>query len=69
VYAADHPLPHFHLRKAGRSVSVSLNGNILEGSVAPGDLRAIRLWVERHRSEILAAFNDVQQGRLPKWIG
>jgi hypothetical protein len=32
-----HKLPHFHVRKAGVSVSLSPDGEILEGSLPPGD--------------------------------
>lgn len=66
VYAADHPLPHVHLRRAGKNASVSLDGDVLEGELPSGDLRAAREWIEANRTALLKAFNDVQQGRLPK---
>ncbi len=68
VYALDHPLPHIHLRKAGQNVSLSLDGTVLEGALPAGDLQEVRRWIEAKRAALLAAFNDVQQGRVPKPI-
>ena len=63
-----HKFPHFHVRKAGVSVSLSPDGEILEGSLPPGDARVIREWAAARREAIIQAFRDVQEGRLPQWI-
>jgi len=68
IYAADHPLPHIHLRRAGHDASLSLDGDILQGGLPAGDLREVQRWVGVHRVELIQAFHDVQAGRLPGTI-
>ena len=65
VYAADHPLPHIHVRKAGHNASLSLRGEVLQGELPAGDLGEVQRWIGAHRAELLQAFNDVQAGHLP----
>ena len=69
IYAKDHELPHFHLRKSGVSVSIDImTGMVLEGELPRHLLREIQAWLDAHRQEVLGAWSTVRDGRLPSWI-
>jgi len=40
----DHPVAHFHAYHAGRRASVSVNGEVLAGSLEPRALHFVREW-------------------------
>ncbi len=50
----DHPIAHFHAYHAGRRASVSVDGNVLAGSLEPRALQFVREWANLRRGEILA---------------
>ena len=50
----DHPVAHFHAYRAGRRASVSIDGNVLAGSLEPRALQFVREWASLRREEILA---------------
>jgi len=50
----DHPVVHFHAYHAGRRASVSMNGDVLAGSLEPRALQFVREWASLRREEILA---------------
>jgi Domain of unknown function (DUF4160) len=50
----DHPVAHFHAYHAGRRASVSVDGEILAGSLEPRALQFVREWTALRRGEILA---------------
>jgi hypothetical protein len=50
----DHPVVHFHAYHAGRRASVSLDGQLLAGSLEPRALQVVREWASIRREEILA---------------
>lgn len=50
----DHPVPHFHASYAGQAVSMSVDGEILGGSLPPRALRLVREWAGLHHDELLA---------------
>jgi hypothetical protein len=50
----DHPVPHFHASYAGQAASLSVDGEILGGSLPPRALRLVREWAGLHRDELLA---------------
>jgi hypothetical protein len=57
----DHPVAHFHACHAGRRASVSVDGNVLAGSLEP---RALQFVVERatlRREEILANWEGARK--------
>jgi hypothetical protein len=50
----DHPVAHFHAYHAGRRASVSVDGEVLAGSLEPRALQFVREWAGLRRGEILA---------------
>jgi hypothetical protein len=50
----DHSVAHFHAYHAGRRASVSLDGNVLAGSLEPRALQFVLEWASLRREEILA---------------
>jgi hypothetical protein len=50
----DHPVVHFHAYHAGRRASVSIDGQVLAGSLEPRALQFVREWAALRHQEILA---------------
>ena len=50
----DHPVAHFHAYHSGRRASVSVNGEVLAGSLDPRALQFVREWASLRRDEIMA---------------
>jgi len=50
----DHPVAHFHAYHSGRRASVSVNGEVLAGSLDPRALQFVREWASLRRGEIMA---------------
>jgi hypothetical protein len=51
---ATHARPHFHARYAGQTASVSLDGELLAGSLPPRALALVREWAALRRAELAA---------------
>jgi Domain of unknown function (DUF4160) len=51
----DHPVAHFHAYHSGRRASVSVNGEVLAGSLDP------REWASLRRDEIMANWERARQ--------
>jgi hypothetical protein len=50
----DHPVAHFHAYHAGRRASVSVNGEVLAGSLDRRALQFVRKWARLRKGEIMA---------------
>jgi Domain of unknown function (DUF4160) len=50
----DHPVAHFHAYHAGRRASVSVDGDVLAGSLEPRALQFVRERASLRHDEILA---------------
>ncbi|MGH9918074.1 MAG: DUF4160 domain-containing protein [Nitrososphaerales archaeon] len=50
----DHPIVHFHAHHAGRRASVSVDGEVLAGSLEPRALAFVAEWARLHSEEIQA---------------
>ena len=50
----DHPVAHFHAYHAGRRVSVSVNVEVLAGSLDARALQFVREWARPRKGEIMA---------------
>jgi hypothetical protein len=57
----DHPVAHFHAYHAGRRASVSVDGNVLAGSLEPRALKFVREWAALRRDEILANWERARE--------
>lgn len=68
IYWPDHSKEHVHLRKAGREVSVALDGAVLAGTLSAAELHEVAAWVLPRREKIAQAISELKQGRRPQWI-
>jgi hypothetical protein len=61
MYADDHNPPHFHARHGDfRAMIDIVKGDIIEGSMPRKSLRLIQAWVEIHRDQLMANWNEGQ---------
>jgi len=49
----DHPKPHFHAHQASSRASVSVDGEILAGTLENRHLALVRQWAAIHRDELI----------------
>lgn len=57
-----HNLPHLHAEYQGEQIVVSLDGDVLEGSIPPKKLKLLLAWMEIHYDELLADWNLLYNG-------
>ena len=57
-----HDLPHLHAEYSGSEVVVSLDGEILEGSLPKNKMKLLLAWVEIHRDELEANWKLLSNG-------
>jgi len=61
MYADDHNPPHFHARHGDFKAMINIaTGDIIEGSMHRKSLRLIQAWVEIHREQLMANWNEGQ---------
>jgi hypothetical protein len=67
---APHSLPHFHLFLGNTKVaSVSVeDGSIIVGCLTNSEKKLIKTFTIDHKKELKQAWNNLQQGKLPKKI-
>ena len=62
MYADDHNPPHFHARYGDFKAMINIaTGDIIEGSLPRKSLRLIQAWVEIHRDQLMANWNEGQR--------
>jgi hypothetical protein len=49
-----HTLPHFHARYGGQSASLTLDGDLIAGSLPSRARRLVREWAQLHGPELAA---------------
>lgn len=68
-YPDEHPPPHFHARIAEFVAQVRIEPvEVLQGSLPPNKVHDVLDWAERHRDELLRAWNEMAAGRKPEKI-
>ena len=61
MYADDHNPPHFHARHGDFKAMINIaTGDIIEGNMPRKSLRLIQAWVEIHRDQLMANWNEGQ---------
>jgi hypothetical protein len=66
MYHDDHPLPHFHARYGGQSVSIGIDPlTLLAGTLPPRALGQVVEWAVLHQQELLADWGLVAAHQLP----
>ncbi len=66
VYWPDHATGHFHLRRPGREVAVSLDGEA--GSLSGPELKEVLECLAPRGEAIAKAIDDLKHGRAPQWV-
>jgi hypothetical protein len=69
VYWNDHNPPHFHVLYNDFSCYISINDlKILEWNLPPKIEKLVLSWAELYTTELLEAWEDVQNMKTPKKI-
>ena len=64
IYSRDHNPPHFHVYYGEFSAIVRIsNCEILRGEIPDRVQRLVREWLSLYQSEVLNAWNQIQEGR------
>jgi hypothetical protein len=64
-----HKSPHFHVLCAEHSASIEIGTEqLFEGDLPPRQMNEVLAWAKLHRHELMAAWNAVQDGRVPGQI-
>jgi len=57
-----HNMPHIHAEYAGEEVVMSLDGEIIEGSIPKNKLKLLVAWMEIHKDDLEANWKILQEG-------
>ena len=58
----QHNKPHVHVRYGDYKASLSLDGDILAGSLPRKQYRMVSGWLAAHEDEVYAAWSDAVRG-------
>lgn len=58
-----HNVPHIHAEYSGDEVVVSLEGDIIEGSIPKNKQKLVDAWIEIHREDLLANWKLLSEGQ------
>ncbi len=58
-----HHLPHVHAEYSGEEVVISLDGQILEGSIPKNKLKLVEAWILIHEEDLKANWNLLSNGQ------
>lgn len=61
----SHHLPHIHAEYQGEEAVISLDGDILQGSIPGKKLKLVLAWMEIHHEDLLANWNLLSNGIAP----
>jgi hypothetical protein len=65
----DHPPPHFHAVYADQQAVVTIDSiGLHEGNLSPRALALVFEWAAQHQMELMANWNALRAGQLPKKI-
>ena len=60
--SGKHHKPHIHVEYAGDEAAISLDGEILEGSIPKSKLKLVEAWMEIHRDDLEANWKLLSHG-------
>lgn len=59
---AQHNKPHFHVYYGDYEASISIDGDLLAGSLPVKQLRIVQAWAAIHEEELYKAWNSAVKG-------
>lgn len=68
MFFGDHNPPHFHVRYAGQTARVALDGQILAGSLPRRAARLVAEWAALHTDELEACWSRAVNHEPPGTI-
>lgn len=57
-----HKMPHIHAEYSGDEVVVTLDGDVLEGSIPKSKMKLLDAWMEIHREDLEANWTLLSSG-------
>jgi hypothetical protein len=61
-----HHLPHIHIRYQDEEAAISIaDGEVLDGSVPPRQLKLVQAWIEIHREDLMLDWQLAVAGEVP----
>ncbi|MCL2845160.1 MAG: DUF4160 domain-containing protein [Chitinivibrionia bacterium] len=60
--SGKHNKPHIHVEYAGEEVVISLDGEVLDGSVQKSKMKLVEAWMEIHREDLEANWKLLSNG-------
>lgn len=64
IYPKDHLPPHLHVKFAEHEAMISIvTGDILEGSIPPAKLKAVREWLAKRREQVAYVWREIHEMR------
>ena len=58
-----HKLPHFHAEYQGDEIVISLDGDVIEGSIPKSKFKLVIAWAEIHKEDLEANWKLLSEGR------
>ncbi|MCF0144249.1 MAG: DUF4160 domain-containing protein [Firmicutes bacterium] len=60
--SGKHNIPHIHAEYAGDEVVLSLDGDVIEGSIPKNKMKLLVAWVEIHHEDLIANWKLLNNG-------
>jgi hypothetical protein len=60
--SGKHNKPHIHVEVAEDAVVISLDGEVLEGSIPKSKMKLVEAWMEIHKDDLEANWKLLSQG-------
>lgn len=63
MYWNDHNPPHFHAKYGKYEIIITIENGVIEGKFPKRALKLVLEWLDLHKSELLANWNNAQAGQ------
>lgn len=60
-----HNVPHIHVQYGEENLVISLDGDVLEGSIPRNKKKLLDAWMEIHHDELVANWTLLSKGEKP----
>ncbi|KAA6340422.1 hypothetical protein EZS27_011702 [termite gut metagenome] len=62
MFADDHNPPHFHIKYGDYQAVFTIDRGIIKGEIPIKVAKMVSIWVDLHREELLANWENLQNG-------